>query len=195
MENSVENQVESYVSLQLEFDCNENIDNIKSLPHKVRFEKDFNNNNFFNASLHCLTNIEILSKCILKKDSKGNKYIELISSLEDKDSNQNKNYINDCIKQLEQYIKEKKYDLNKKDNEDPRKLIEFILKDLLNEYLPNELNSIFQKKCNLCNNINDNLELNIIKFNIPEIIKNNNNKKLTILDCFNFYFKSLYCDK
>ena len=193
-------------ALELSQDFNDYIDDIKLIPHKIGFAKDYveknihnkniDNNNCFNASLHCLTNITILSKFILKQNYKENKYIDLISKLEeDKDINQKKEYINDCLQDLREYLKEKKYKFKEKGNEDPRKLIEFLLNDLPQNSLPNEIKSIFLKKCNSCKYINGNLELNIIKFDIPEIIKNNNNKQLKIYDCFDFYFKSLNCDK
>ena len=189
-----------------------------NFPYKFGISKELenvNSNNYFNASIHCLVNIKSLSIQLIKSPNLNNdKYIKFISNLTEIEGNEEKknNYIKESIKELKKYIiNEKKYPYEI--NNDPRKLIDFLLKDLLKKNeLPKEMLTIINKECSSCGKITESNDdaLNIVKFNIPEIIKskninkNNNtiqNNKITIYDCFDYYLKSLnnkqsfYCHK
>ena len=195
----------------------QSIDDLQYIfPYKFGIEKDLKNNtnNYFNASIHCLLNIKQLTLYLISSLNKNeDKYIYFIADLIKELNNQNRDnkIIKEIFEKLKNYIKEKNYQYNS-DN-DPRKLIEFIFKNLQKiSELPEEIKTRKYKKCNSCGNISEtNTTLNIIKFDIPEIIKNkkninqkNNNiiqkDKITIYDCFDYYFKSLnnneifFCD-
>ena len=186
-----------------------------NFPYKFGIAKELennNSNNYFNASIHCLANIKELSIHLIKSPNLSkDKYIKFISNLNDIEVNEeNKNnYIKESMKELKKYIiNEKKYPYDI--NNDPRKLIDFLLKDLLKKNeLPNEILTKINKECSSCGNISESNDdnLNIVKFDIPEIIKSKNinntiqNNKITIYDCFDYYLKSLnnkqsfYCHK
>ena len=175
-------------------------------------ELDKDSNNFFNASIHCLANIKKLTIHLFKSSNESkDKYIYFISDLLKDVKEENNINIKELIKNLKRYIiNEKKYPYET--NKDPRQLIDFLLEDLhkKNE-LPKEILAIINKKCNSCGYISEsNNFLNIVKFDIPEIIRYKKNIKqnniitintINIFDCFDYYLKSvnynksIYCDK
>ena len=162
--------------------------------HRIGFKKDLENdeNNYFNASLHCLTNIKSLSFFIISSAEQNSCYMQLVTSCFKGDNEINSKEINDNVNNLKKYIFET-LQYNKEDNK-PKDLIDFLLKDLKrNKLLPVSIIYNFQYKCNICKKISEeNNELKFIEFNIPEIINCYNNKnKITIYDCFHYYFKSL----
>ena len=211
------------------------IDDIEfNFPHKYGFLKDLmeNTNNFFNASIHCLTNIVTLSTFIINSEQnidtnnknseyKYKDYNLLFNELAEKEEEkkleeceiiqenqenkedkikEKKGKINKLLINLKHYLIDKKNYQYKVDN-DPRKLIEFILKDIV-ELLPNEMKTKIQINCKICKRKKEpNYYLNIVRFDIPEIIQNkknfnqNNNiiqkDKITIYDCFDYYLNSL----
>ena len=171
------------------------LDEIK-FPHKIGFEKNLkkNNNNSFNASIHCLTNIVPSSQYISNSNDFDHPYSELVVKL----NGNNQKGIKDCIIKLKNYIME--YNYFPESNQDPKLLIDFILNDLQkNKYLFPGFLTNFQKKCKTCSITSDFEELKIIKFDIPQIIeninKNNKNKKITIYDCFDYFFQTLNDEK
>lgn len=183
-------------------------------PHKFGFESELekHNNNFFNASIHCLTNIVPFSKYILNSLNYNHEYYNLIITISNMISNFDKSKEKDSKEKSFltihiSLLNFKKYIFSKYDNnKDPRKLIFFILKDLQKaEYIyPGFLTKI-QKRCNLCKSFSQSEELKMIEFNIPKIVENSkckNKNKLTIYDCFDDFFyntlndgKSVLCDK
>ncbi len=120
----------------------------------------------------------------------------------DKDKKEVSKEIDNTFILLRNYIYGKlKY--NKEDH-NPKKLIYCLLSDLKEkEFLPDSVIYNFQYKCLNCLNILENNELKFIEFNIPEIISFYNKKnKITIYDCFHYYFNSLniensylFCEK
>lgn len=184
------------------------VSNETEFPHKFGFSKDLssNVNNSFNAALHCLTNIEILSKNLIKK-IENHPFIDLIIILGNAINERNdvNTKINNGLINYKDYIfkiiKEETTDSEIK-LEDSRVIIDFALEDLKdNDYLPEELYSKLSKICKKCgkkDNFAEKNLLKIFKFEIPKIIGENTNlninkinDKLTIYDCFDFYFKSL----
>ena len=165
-------------------ECNDQIPQEMGLTKDV----DMNNKNFFIASLQLLTNMASLYSCILCSASGNNIYINLWSSFSKKE----KEVLKENIRKLNYYVL-KKLNYNKKDD-DPKKLIPVILKDL-SEYrlLPDPFLYDFEYKCNNCQNILKVRELKFIEFDIPKIIDyyQKNTNTITIYDCFQFYFKSL----
>lgn len=192
MENNNSNQKSDQISL----DFNEEAS--LKFPHKCGFIKDIsqNNNNFFIASIHCLTNIKYLSEYMKDKNCQ-NPYIKLINSiiLESKE-------INNDLLNYKDYIYARHY---KKQDTDPRILINFILsKDFKKDnILPDFLCIKFLKTCDECKNTSECDELDKIdnlniKFNIPEIIKYNKEKKIdkiTIYNCLDYYFENTIKNK
>ena len=187
-------QDSSSTSQEINFDFEELIE--ENFPHKCGIPKDLinQNNNYFNASIHCLTSIRTLSKDL--KDEKNIPYINLVNKLYTIPSN--KNDIIEYIDELKKYI----FETNKYNNKDadPRKLIGFILSDLKDNNI--SLDSIcfkFEKICNICKKNfyyvdKDFINEFYIKFDIPQILKYSNerkNSKITIYDCFNYYFETL----
>ena len=175
-------------------------------PHKIGFKKDFklDINNYFNASLHCLTNIYSLSYFLLKYEEEDEYYIPLFSTCYgDIDKEEIPKEINNNLNSLKNHIFEE-LNYNKTDY-NPKNLIYFILNDLKNnKLLPDSVIYNFQYKCDNCQNISKNNELKFIEFNIPKIIEFYDKKnKITIYDCFHYYFKSilniensyLFCEK
>ena len=185
--------------------------NTEKFPHKIGFVKEIaqKDNNYFNASIHCLTNIAPLSNIILEKEMTNYSYIRLLEKIQEQ-FNKKKDEIdafaiNNCLEKLKNYIFSKQY--NKKIN-DPKALISFLLKDFQNNSFINKGDlydfNIICKSCFKPNNKTPTGDVKIIEFDFPNIIKNNNMIKknnITIYDCFNYYFKcsnslnSFYCNK
>ena len=166
--------------------------------HKIGFDKEISDkdNNYFNATIHCLTNIIPFSQSILENEDYDHPYSKLVIKLNQNNDNENINYIdiNNCLIELKEYIFMNNMSI--KDERDPRILINFLLNDLKNkEYLSSYFLTNFQKLCLSCNNILNVEELKLIGFDIPEIIKKINNKKITINDCFDYFFNNLLNSK
>ena len=164
-----------------------------SFPYKIGFTKDLINhpNNYFIASLHCLINIKELSIPILASKDEEHPYCQLLTEIGKDKNDVEKN--EDLINQFENYIfHEKEY--NKKYNE-PRNLIEFILRDLKDSNLINDFPYIYcQKKCKDCGTASTEKLMPIIELDFPKIIEGLNNKKvnkITINDCYNEFLNSL----
>ena len=142
-----------------------------NIPHRFGFSKDLekNTNNFFNASIHCLTNIKTLSITIINsrqnldnKNSEYKEYNELFNKIGENEEQKNQEEqedqenifknkienINNLVKNLEKNLIDNKKYQYETDN-DPRKLIEFILKDI-KTLLPKEMKTKIQIKCNEC---------------------------------------------
>jgi len=184
-------------------DINVSFKNEVKIFHQKGFKKDLENerNNYFNASLHCLTNINSLSFYIINSGDLNSCYIKLLSSCYNELDSK---YLNDNVEKLKKYIFET-CQYNKEEN-NPKNLIYFLLKDLKkNNLLSDSVIYKFQYKCENCKKISEYNELKFIEFNIPEIISfyNKKNKnKITIYDCFHYYFNSLniensylFCEK
>ena len=173
-------------------DINVSFKNEVKIFHQKGFKKDLENerNNYFNASLHCLTNINSLSFYIINSGDLNSCYIKLLSSCYNELDSK---YLNDNVEKLKKYIFET-CQYNKEEN-NPKNLIYFLLKDLKkNNLLSDSVIYKFQYKCQNCKKISEYNELKFIEFNIPEIISfyNKKNKnKITIYDCFHYYFQSL----
>lgn len=193
-------------------------DFLKNFPHEYGFAKEVEekeeNNNFFNASFHCLTNIEILSKFFIKYYSDNeciyqfiipykNLLLELIEDKNDENQDDKNISINEKLKELKNHITNKmKYNFSK-DN-DPRKLVACFLNDLESKnILPKEIKTHLFKKCDSCGKNFEQLALKIFKFDIIKIYNsfysNNDNKilpkEITIEECFNYYFNQLKREK
>ena len=191
-------------SRQLDVDYKQNHDINFSLPN-IGFKKDLETNNYFNSSIQCLTNIKMLSQSMLfnsdyvKEPNESDyinmnryKYCTIINHLiENLDKNDEK--INEILKELKNYIStERPYDCENKDNHNPKELIKFLLKEFNDiKLLPEEIKIIFTKNCSCNENLEKN-DLKIMEFDIMEITRYlNDNRKITIYDCFDYYFKSL----
>ena len=162
----------------------------KQLPHEIGLTKDveMNNKNFFISTIQLLTNIPSLYCYCLSSSAENNNYIKLCISF----SKQEKKELKKNIRELNIYVLEK-LNYNNKDD-DPRKLIPFILKDIRKYLLlPYSFVYNFEYKCNKCQNILKNDELKFIVFDIPKIIDYYQKTKntITIYDCFHYYFNSL----
>ena len=190
-------------SFQISADFKKISDETFSLPN-IGFKKNLETNNYFNSTIQCITNIKIISRYLLfkteyvKKDSQSEKnnekigYYSILKSLID-NLNENSEKINESLKELENYIfLERQFNLSNKDNHNPNKLLKFIL-DEFNDInlLPEEIYTKFITNCS-CEEKLEKAELNIIEFDIMEMTRFfNHNRKLTIYDCFDYYFKSL----
>ena len=191
-------------SMELDADYKENCDINFSLP-KIGFKKDLETNNYLNSSIQCLTNIKILSQFMLfnsdyvkepneidNNNVNRFKYCEIINSLI-VNLNENNEKINEFLKKLKEYISnERQYNCESKDNQNPKELIKFLLKEFNDiNLLPEEIKIIFTKNCSCKENLEID-DLCIIEFDIMETTRYfNTNRKLTIYDCFDNYFKSL----
>lgn len=195
-----------------EIDCDFNELSQKLFPHDIGFPKDLSShsNNYFNATFHCLTNLYDLTSPIIdgcNTGQKNNPYIDLLNKiivLKDKpfSKQEERKIINSFLGDLKSYISQVlKY--NEKDNEDPRKLIPIILKDLENNnMLPEFILIKLEKFCTICNTVTKLDELKCssdintiyVKFDIPRILEYTHKKKIevfTISDCFQYYFESI----
>ena len=195
-------------SLELGEDFKENCDINFSLPN-IGFKKDLESNNFLNSSIQCLTNIKMLSEFMLfntdyvKKPNEvdnnnmnrfnyckiiNNLIVNLYGNNEDMHNN-----INISLNELKKCISDKrKYNYDNKDNHNPKELIKFLLKEFNDiNLLPKEIKIIFTKNCSCKENLEID-DLCIMEFDIMEMTRYYNiNRKLTIYDCFDYYFKSL----
>ena len=191
---------------EIDFDFGE--ENKQKFPHDRGFPKYLSKhfNNYFNATLHCLTNIYDLTSQILdsrNKDGNDNPYIVLLNKIvigNIYNQREEKEKFKDCLENLKNYIP----DFNEKsDNNDPRKLIPLFLKDLENnDILPEFMLLKYEKACTICKTVTqleeflDAININnmYVKFDIPKILEYTNEKKIEVLsiyDCFQFYFESI----
>ena len=195
MEESQNSDVE-----ELSLSFNNLVDKDLNLFFTFGFEIDLEspNNNYFNSSINCLINIKTLSNFLLQQPA-NNSYIDLIAQMKiEKDKNkteQNLNLIKEKFITLKNQIFNKTKNIK---NQNPRQLIEFLIKSIDKDIgIPLEMKTKFNKICSVCPEKLQ-IQLNLFNFNIPEIIKHikdNNIKKITLNECFDYYFNSLNKDR
>ena len=174
----------------------------KKFPHYTGFPKDLirHSNNFFNAALHCLTNIYDLTGQIIDVTEEKYPYIDLLNGIVIKDDKNIRTY----LENLKQHIIPNIDNENEKDgNHDPRKLIPLLLRNLQNgKILPEFMLAKYDKICTICNivtEIDESLDKvdiykTYFKFDIQKILEYTHKKKIevfTIYDCFQYYFDSI----
>ena len=185
-------------------------DNEKLFPHHTGFPKDIikHSNNFFNAALHCLTNIYDLTGEILDcKPEKEYPYIKLLNGIivinketKEKDKKDIRPYLENLKKNIIPNIDNE----NEKDsNHDPRKLIPLLLRNLQNSnILPEFMLAKYDKVCTICKNVTEvdesldkvDIYKTYFKFDIQKILEYTHKNKIkvfTIYDCFQYYFDSI----
>ena len=182
------------------------------IPHEKGFSKDivYNENNAFISSLHLLTNLHSLVSYFYNV-VETNLYSPLFHNIFFYEKC-NVQEIKQNLEKIANYI----FQENKlMPNKNPKSIISFILKDIVKiklKYINQENQKKehfnvpffcdFQYKC-CCENTTDIKNFMFIELDIPTIIKNlgDNEKKITIYDCFNFFFDSLenkgslFCEK
>ena len=209
-----ENNSESKTSI-LEIDDFDE-ENKKIFPHHTGFPKDLFNhsNNFFNAALHCLTNIYDLTYQIKDIVEKKYPYIKLLNKIivmnveekeeqKEEQKEKQKEKLKYCLKNLKQYIIPIIDIENEKDgNDDPKKLILLLLQDLHdNNILPEFMMTKYEKVCTICNIVSEldfldviNISKMYFNFDIPKILEYTHEQKIevfSIYDCFQYYFDSI----
>ena len=166
--------------------------------HTIGFIKEIEkqDNNFFNSTIHCLTNICPLVSLILATKDSNHPFIILLEQIQE-ESKKNKDEIDIsdieyCLMKLKEYMGNQYH----KVVNNPKTLINYILKDFQESNLITQGNLKELKIiCKSCENKSMD-DVKIIEFNFPKIINNYINKKnnITIYDCFQYYFKSLFLD-
>ena len=174
-------------------------------PHLIGFPKDLirHSNNFFNAALHCLTNIYDLTDQIVDQE-KEDLYIELLNGIIAINIDDQEKDIRPYLENLKQHIIPNIDNENEKDgNHDPRKLITLLLRNLQNgKILPEFMLAEYDKICTICNivtEIDESLDKvdiykTYFKFDIQKILEYTHKNKIevfTIYDCFQYYFDSI----
>ena len=165
--------------------------------HDIGFLKEIEkqDNNYFNSTIHCLTNIIPLNRLILYNKDPNYPFVIFLGKLQEY-SNKKKDErdiadIEYSLLKIKEYILSIHYNIEVKN---PKTLINYILKDFQDNEIITQGNLKGLKIiCESCKNKKDD-DIQIIEFNFPNIIKNNNinNKNnITIYDCFKYYFKSL----
>ena len=175
----------------------------KKFPHHIGFPKDLirHSNNFFNAALHCLTNIYDLTDQIIDVSAEKYPYIKLLNGIV---KNVDKEKIRSYLENLKRHIIPNIDNENEKDgNHDPRKLISLLLRNLQNgNILPEFMLAKYDKICTICNivtEIDESLDKvdiykTYFKFDIQKILEYTHKKKIevfTIYDCFQYYIDSI----
>ena len=168
-------------------------------PYKIGFNRiDIDEINYINSIIVCLSNLSSLNEKILKSGP-DNDYINLISSLAAKD-----NSYDEKIGNLRSDI----VDYNSRGKNKPErneKIIFITIKYLLENYITKIQGTCdliyekYKKTCTICKTIDSYEDINI-KFNFQNIIQQNlskleETKKITIEDCFTYYFNQIKNEK
>ena len=178
----------------------------------ISSEHKYNRNNFLPSTLHCLTNIKFLTNFInsfdqeLTKDKEDEQLIQELTSYKNllnqlAGVNDKKKFIN-----TEEFEKALNYGKLRKENCNPKFLLEKILKEFNNYFVDKFKNTTLQEnisislqsiiKCTICKNYieEDNKEeKKYLEFNFIDLYKEpqiNEKEKIDVYDCLINYTKT-----
>ena len=190
--NSISNSNSKSNNTQLSISFKEDFDN-KFYISKIGFKKDLESNNYFNATIQCLINIKVLCDeiVVVSYEKIKNNLLKNLHDLIIALTNNNIEEVNENLTKLNVSLLNMNPVFRNKDSHDSKILLKYILEECDKENLIKDNIKIeFSKNCSC-----EEIKTNIIEFDIKNIIKFNNNRILTIDDCFNYYLKCQKCKK